>query len=70
MKIEWMNLPERYAAGMRDFLRFHGIEEGEGGLRVRLAPNQKEGIAISMEGGEVELRLDDRGRVYRALTIL
>ena len=53
MKIEWMNLPERYAAGMRDFLRFHGIEEGEGGLRVRLAPNQKEGIAISREGGEV-----------------
>ena len=70
MKIEWMNLPEKYAAGMRDFLRFHGIEEGEGGLRVRLAPNQKEGIAISREGGEVELRLDDRGRVYRALTIL
>lgn len=70
MKIEWMNLPERYAAGMRDFLRFHGIEEGTGGLHVRLAPNQKEGIAISREGGEVELRLDDRGRVYRALTIL
>ena len=70
MRIEWVNLPERYAAGMRDFLRFHGIEEGEGGLRVRLAPNQKEGIAISREGGEVELRLDDRGRVYRALTIL
>ena len=27
MGIEWVNLPEMYAAGMRDFLRFHGIEE-------------------------------------------
>ena len=59
MKIEWMNLPEKYAVGMRDFLRFHGIEEGEGGLRVRLAPNHTEGIEIHREVDEVELRLDE-----------
>lgn len=70
MKIEWMNLPERYGEGMREFLRFHGIEEGAGGLRVRLAPYSKEGLRIRREGDEVEFALDDSGRVFRALTLL
>lgn len=70
MKIEWMGLEERYRSGMREFMRFHEVEEGTGGLRVQILTKEGEGIAIRREGNEVELRLDDKGRAFRALTLL
>lgn len=70
MRIEWSGLPERYWPGLREFMRFHGLEEGAGGLRVHVELQQEKGLAIRREGDEVELRLDDAGRVFRALTLL
>ena len=70
MKIFFENLDEQYKSGMCDFLKWHSIQNEEGGLTVRISVKGNGKIKITKEDNSVLFELDRPYQVFRAVTLL
>ncbi len=70
MKLNFAGLDKRYTKGMERFLKWHGIESGEGSLEVRIKVTGNGHTDIRIDGDRVTFCLDREYQVFRSVLTL
>ncbi len=70
MRVKFSNLDKRYTSGMSAFLKWHGIEEGDGGLTINILSTEGGLIYVKREGDLVTFGLDREYQVFRCVLTL
>lgn len=70
MKVCFNNLNPIFKSGMADFLKLHGIKEGEGGIEITILINNNSNLKITKDKNKVTFETDKEYQIFRCITLL
>ena len=70
MNIVFKNLNEEYKKGMSEFLKFHGLIEGNKNIEIEIIKSSDCNLRITKEDNKATLEIDKDYQVFRCLTLL